>query len=712
MKPSRANSIRFGVFELDPSSGELLKSGVRVRLQEQPLQVLKALLERPGEIVTREELQQLLWPDGTFVDFDDGLSTAVRKIRTALGDSATNPRFVETLPKRGYRFVAPVERNVEHEAAAPPATPRPPGRYMAAGLAAVAVVAAAIWLRPAPEQDAVPEPPVPVPLTSYPGAELDPSFSPDGSQVAFSWTGKRGDNTDIYVTVVGGAARSRLTDDPAPDVAPAWSPDGSRIAFARIADYGIDSIHMVSPLGGAERKLIDAEVQYFDARAHFNMAWSPDGTQLAIPHDPGSTGSARIALLSIETGEMRDLTVPRGVEADRHVAFSPDGSSIVFARKRQYSSWEAIVSPLAGGSLRTIASLPWNITSLIWSPDGTDILFVSSQPGVDVWSVSADGGDPRPLKGPEGDVFSLAVSSARDRLAYSVQRPMDRDIWKVALGASAGDAESFEWIASNRSDAHAQISHDGRRIAFRSARSGFPEIWTAVADGSNPTPLTSLKTGAGGTPRWSPDDRLIAFNSNAHGTTHIYVIPSEGGAPRQLTSGDDTDSRPAWSHDGRWVYFASNRGGVFNVWRVSTDGAELQQVTQDGAYNPKLSPDGRTLYFTKPRTYAVWRMDLETAKAEPFLTDWQGAAEGSGGGTGCFESLSDGFYYLEGGFEQATLKRLDHASGKVTDLADVERGFTPVNCFSLSPDRTWFLYTKNAPLEADLMLLEGVYLGP
>ncbi len=100
---------RFGQFELDPAGGRLIKAGVRLRLQEQPLLVLHALLEHPGEVVYREDLQQRLWPDDTHVDYEDGLSTAVAKVRRALGDSASNPRFVETVPKRGYRFIAPVE---------------------------------------------------------------------------------------------------------------------------------------------------------------------------------------------------------------------------------------------------------------------------------------------------------------------------------------------------------------------------------------------------------------------------------------------------------------------------------------------------------------------------------------------------------------------------------------------------------------------------
>src|ERR1700683_1918300 len=105
--------VRFGVFEVDLAAGELRKSGRRIRLQEQPFQILALLLERPGEVVTREEVRQKLWPADTFVDFDHSLNTIINKIRDALGDSAANPRFVETLAKRGYRFLVPVESGVQ-----------------------------------------------------------------------------------------------------------------------------------------------------------------------------------------------------------------------------------------------------------------------------------------------------------------------------------------------------------------------------------------------------------------------------------------------------------------------------------------------------------------------------------------------------------------------------------------------------------------------
>src|SRR4026209_1587809 len=122
MSASMDPVVRFGAFELDLRTGELRKAGIRVNLPEQPFQVLKALLDRPGDLVTREELRQRLWPAETFVDFEHGLNAAVRRLRDALGDSADVPRFIETLPRRGYRLIAPVIRQ-PLAGATPPSPP-------------------------------------------------------------------------------------------------------------------------------------------------------------------------------------------------------------------------------------------------------------------------------------------------------------------------------------------------------------------------------------------------------------------------------------------------------------------------------------------------------------------------------------------------------------------------------------------------------------
>src|ERR1700722_6955783 len=172
--------VRFGVFEANFETGELRKNGAKVPLQGQPFQVFAILLEHVGELVGREELRQKVWPEDTFVDFDHALNTAITKIRVALGDDADNPRFVETLPRRGYRFIGPVAKRLTPGVLGGARTRR---RLSAIGVAALVLLSAgAIWrFRGNPV-----EPPVElVPLASLSGYETTPSFSPDGNEVAF-----------------------------------------------------------------------------------------------------------------------------------------------------------------------------------------------------------------------------------------------------------------------------------------------------------------------------------------------------------------------------------------------------------------------------------------------------------------------------------------------------------------------------------------------
>jgi DNA-binding winged helix-turn-helix (wHTH) protein len=242
---------RFEDFEVHLETGEVWKAGRRLKVQDQPFKVLAALLERPGQIVTREELRQLIWPEKSFGDFDHAINLALAKLRAALGDSADVPHLIETLPRRGYRFIAPLKEQTEpapprfvvplKEQTDPPPVKEPPAKaagkkpWLIAGALALIVVAAValLWMFPAPrEQSTAAEV---LPLVSMPGQQDTPAISPDGSQVAFRYSG--GPHPGIYIALIGGEKPLQLTqsDD---DDNPAWSPDGRQIAFARFSESG------------------------------------------------------------------------------------------------------------------------------------------------------------------------------------------------------------------------------------------------------------------------------------------------------------------------------------------------------------------------------------------------------------------------------------------------------------------------------------------
>jgi DNA-binding winged helix-turn-helix (wHTH) protein len=352
----RRACARFDLFRVDLSTNELFRSGVRVAIQEQPLQVLRLLLEAEGKVVTREQLRAALWPENTFVDFEHGVNTAVKKLRQALEDSADNPKFVETLPRIGYRFMASVEWVADTTGTSLP--PRvvaigPPGLKAVPPLAAneqaprlsrwawrvaplaigllwlVSIGGYLLWPRPQIQANKL----TISPFTTFPGFEIAPSFSPDGNQIVFSWFGyEREFQFDLYVKQVGGEQVLQLTHHPATFLVPAWSPDGRSIAFMRQAEPEATGIYLISPLGGTERKLT-AFTPYFGGWDPIALSWSADGKWLAFAKANPSASKTDLSaqhfsihLVNVETTEER--TLPDPTQDCVHTwqpAFSPDG---------------------------------------------------------------------------------------------------------------------------------------------------------------------------------------------------------------------------------------------------------------------------------------------------------------------------------------------------------------------------------------------------
>ena len=418
--------VRFGPFEVDRDAVELRKRGLRIKLQDQPFRILVFLLDRRGEIVTREELRLLLWPEGTFVDFEHSLNAAVAKLRQALGDSSETPRFIETIARRGYRFasqidvVAPTPSNGIQPAPSSEAVPvssrRFRGKAAAVALGVSLLTASAVfWLWPKRQEAAR----VPVPLTNFEGSESRPSLSPDGTQVAFTWNGPQEDNSDIYVQVVGSSEALRLTSDPAAEDAPSWSPDGRWIAFVRRdPDSTSGHIFIVSPLGGVERLI--GETFFSDEEIGPTLAWTSDSKWLAARDDRRSGHVPGLYLFSIDTGEMRLLLDSRPAALyDYGAAFTSDGARLAFCRDGGVQ-----VVDLAGlkpkGNPRPLYHDPAALAlGPVWSADQQDIIFqrFTGFGSSTLWRVRANGSDdPVRIANTGSFAYYPCVAPARHRL--------------------------------------------------------------------------------------------------------------------------------------------------------------------------------------------------------------------------------------------------------------------------------------------------------
>jgi Tol biopolymer transport system component/DNA-binding winged helix-turn-helix (wHTH) protein len=692
------STVRFGAFEVDLDAAELRKAGIRLRLQEQPYQVLAALLEEPGQVVSREELIRRLWPDGTVVDFDRGLNAAVTRLRQVLRDSAETPRYVETVARRGYRFIAPVEApDIEPVRTIPAATP--PRRQSLVWIAAAATlmlaagVGAVILSRR--ESLSSGQPLRVLPLTTEPGFEWCPTLSPDGNQVAFQWN-KGGGASHIYVKQVGSGDPVRLTSGSQAEFAPAWSRDGRYIAFLRELDASRTGIFYVPPLGGVERQVTECPSPYiWSGYMLRRLDWTPDGRNLIVSCPDTAGGNNALKVVSLNTGAMSPLTTPSATPGfgDEEPAVSPDGRAVAFVRGTLRVSGMVHLLSLsadlkAAGEPRVLASTQ-GAWSLAWMVGGKEILY--DRGGV-LWRIGVAGGRPRRVLEVGTSVRQPALAR-EGRLAYAMP-VWDANIWRQELtseGAAAQPAAPL--IVSTATEMSPDYSRDGTRIAFQSDRLGTGTIWACASDGTRCVQVTEMQSGS---PRWSPDGQHLAFDSVAAGNWDVLVMPANGGQPQRLTTDPANDSQPSWSRDGKSIYFASARTGRYEVWKAPASGGAAVQVTRNGGYTAFESVDGKALYYTKgDNDSKLWRCNLD-GSGETVVLD---AVSYRG-----FVVTADRIYYTRPEPGEARTLRVRHLdTGKDTQISMLPN--TGRLGLSLSPDNRYLIYSQLDREGSDLMLV-------
>jgi len=670
-----------------------------ITLAPKTFDLLVVLVESGGRALSKVELMQSLWPD-TYVE-EANLSFQISTLRKALGEDG--PKWIETVPKHGYRFAGTAVAVAEEKPAPPPAPKRGLHLLVAASvIVAAAVVALFVLIRGRADRER-PAPKTATPLTAYPGIQAQPSLSPDGSHVAFTWTGPDDNNYDIYIKLVGPGEPVRLTTAPERDVAPSWSPDGRQIAFVRYISRQHASVIVIPALGGGvEYKVADL---FLSLVSHdTTLSWTADSKQIAVSGRFRESAPFGLWLVPLDGGPPRRLTnVGSEASYDAAPAFSPDRKRLAFIRAISPTRTRVFVLPLTeqlqpSGTPVPVTDGKVAVHAIAWMDNRRIVYSTGGYFARRLGILDLDSGGTTGVEGFGEGAASLSIAP-NGTLVYA-REWAEVNLWR--FGLIHGNSAPERLAASTYQTWTPAYSHDGRRIAFATTRSGLEEVWIADSDGAHPIQLTRMGSGHTANPRWSLDDRAILFNSWSP-RSDLYTVAVSDGTVKRLTDQKLSNSvEPSWSRDGKWIYFGDDRTERFEVYRIPVGGGATEQLTRNGGLHAEESVDRKWVYYSKDAESpsSIWRIPRDGGQ-ETLMIDGLSASTN-------FMPTEKGIYFISGEHEwgPATVEFYDFATARRKVLFAVQKPFTWG--LALSPDGRWLVHGLEDHVSSNLMLIEDL----
>jgi len=683
--------LRFGIFEVNLAARELRKHGVRVRLSGHAYEILAMLLESPGEILTREQLRARLWPAETFVDFEHGLNTAVKKLRAALGDSPQRPRYIETIPRAGYRFIAPVQLDSRMERAAAEAQPTLPATarleatqahrraipravwVVTLGLVVTVLTVAVIRVSSRPKVRVVGS----TPLTNAARVDRWGRIQTDGVRLFF--LERQGHRWNLMQMSASGGEKQPFDPSLQNMRILAVSPDASQMIVAPFASRS-DALELslLPAVGG--RPLRIGAITATDA------VFTPDGKQITYSAGDG------IYMAGLEGTDPRKLVAVEGIK--RALDWSPDGRVLRFELEDPKAQTKAIWETDIGGHPAHPVLPGWDDDpselSGRWTRDGRYYIFVSHHHGgaQNIWALPEErhawfarfrgpvqlSAGPitmdQPLLSKDGRLFVLGSNERSEYVRYDLRAREYRGL----LGGAAALCTSF--------------SSDGQWVAYCSGDA----LWLSRADGSERHELVS-RWFHPGAPRISPDGKELVFEGHpqVRGLPRIYLVSLDGGAPRELIVEQFPATAPNWSPDGSSLLYcvpteAGSAAGLYVLDRRT--GAKTKLPESAGIWKGAWSPDGKHLAVGSEDSRTIRVFDMASHR-------WTEVTKGKVLGPAVWSQDSRYIYFQDVLDEGEPVRRMDLQTRRIERVFDcstlLEGGVQRCGFEDLTPDSSLVL---------------------